>query len=288
MDFGKTGGYTLSDGQKIPKIGFGTFNMDDSTACTAVDAAIGCGYRLIDCARFYGDEKGVGQALSSTDVDRDELFISSKVWNDRQLDGTVRQSAEETLRDLGIDQLDMLLIHWPVRDAFPKTWEIFMEMKEDGLVKSIGVCNFLPEHLEELAKRGYEMPVVDQMEHHPYLRYESARKYCREHGIVYEAWSPLGRGGCISDPVVAQIAEAHDATPAQVIIGWHIQSGVLPLPKSANPEHIKSNLQMLDAPLTDEEIGKIDALNKNEPIIEGVDPIHFNEILNGESSHFDD
>jgi 2,5-diketo-D-gluconate reductase A len=289
MDATIDAGIALNDGRKIPRIGFGTFDIPTGgEARESVLSAIEAGYRLIDCARLYGNERSVGEALAQTPVARDELFITSKVWNDRQIAGpdAVRQSVEETLDALGIETLDLLLIHWPVEGKFRDTWKQFQQFKAEGLTRSIGVSNFLGAHLNALANDEGEMPVVDQIEFHPYMQDASALKACREANIVIEAWSPLARGACLSDPVVTEIAAAHGADVGQVILAWEMSKNIVPIPRSTKPERIKSNLNSLNINLAPEEIQSINALNKNEYVCPGVNPIEFGAILNGlESPH---
>ena len=286
MDITIGHGIRLNDGHRIPRLAFGTYGLEGADGTEAVGLALEAGYRHIDCARFYGNEKEVGAALAQTSIPRGELFVTSKVWNDRQIDGTVRESVEESLDDLQLDYLDLLLVHWPVAERFVGTWRIFEQLRDEGLVRSIGVSNFQVGHLEELLAAGGAVLAVDQMERHPYLQDNETLAFCRDHGIVYEAWSPLGRGGCLQDETIASIAKGHDASPAQVIIAWHVQHGVIPLPRSKNPERIRANAQLIADPLTDAEMAAIDALDKGKPIIEGVDPQHFAENLNSLSSHF--
>lgn len=228
----------------------------------------------------------MGAALSACGIPRDELFVTSKVWNDRQIDGTVRESVEESLHDLGLDYLDLLLIHWPVAGKFIGTWRVFEQLREEGLVRSIGVSNFQVGHLLELMAADGAVPALDQMERHPYLQDAKTYSFCRENGIAYEAWSPLGRGGCLDDPVITGIAEAHSVSPAQVIIAWHVACGVIPLPRSKDPGRIRANAQLLAEPLTGAEMAAINALDKGKPVTEGIDPQNFGPYLNGLSSHF--
>ncbi|MBP3866272.1 MAG: aldo/keto reductase [Eggerthellaceae bacterium] len=287
MDITIANGIELNDGKRIPRLAFGTFDLKDGEeATTAVTCAIEAGYRHIDCARFYGNEKGVGAALASCDVPRDELFVTSKVWNDRQIDGTVRESVEESLRDLRLDYLDLLLIHWPVAGKFVATWRIFEQLRDEGLVRSIGVSNFQVPHLQELLAADGAVPAIDQMERHPYLQDDETFTFCRENGIAYEAWSPLGRGGCLDDETIGAIAAAHGVGAAQVIIAWHMAHDVIPLPRSKNPERIRANATILPEPLTDAEMAAIDALDQGKPVIEGIDPQNFAPYLNALSSHF--
>jgi diketogulonate reductase-like aldo/keto reductase len=289
MDATIENGIALSDGRKIPRIGFGTFDIPagDETR-ESVLSAIEAGYRMIDCARLYGNERSVGEALAQTPVARDELFITSKVWNDRQIAGpdAVRQSVEETLDALGIETLDLLLIHWPVEGKFRDTWKQFQQFKAEGLTRSIGVSNFLGTHLEALAEDGDEMPVINQLEFHPYMQDASTLQACREANIVIEAWSPLARGACLDNPVIKEIAAAHNMDVGQVILAWEMSKNIVPIPRSTKPKRIKSNLDSLNINLTPEEIQSIDALNKNEYVCPGVNPMEFGSILNGvESPH---
>lgn len=287
MDIAIQGGIELNDGNRIPRLAFGTFDLKDGDETTAaILCAIEAGYRHIDCARFYGNEKGVGAGIAAAGVPRGELFVTSKVWNDRQIDGTVRQSVEESLDDLKLDYLDLLLIHWPVEGRFVETWRMFEDLRDEGLARSIGVSNFQTGHLLELLASGGAVPAVDQMERHPYLQDAETHRFCRENGIAYEAWSPLGRGGCLDDETIGEIAAAHGASPAQVIIAWHMAHGVIPLPRSKNPERIRANAQVLAEPLTGAEMAAIDALDRGAPVIEGIDPENFAPYLNGLSSHF--
>lgn len=274
-------GFALNDGRKIPRIGFGTFELaqGDETV-QAVLGALEAGYRLIDCARLYANERSVGKALAESGIPRSDLFVTSKVWNDRQLNGQVRQSCEETLTALGLDQLDLFLIHWPVEGCFQKTWEVLQQLQEEGLTKSIGVSNFRDHHLQTIIDMGGAVPAVDQMEFNPYLQDNKTLTFCKEHGIVYEAWSPLGRGGCLQDPVIKGIAEAHGADAGQVILAWESAKGIVTLPRSSKPARIASNLRALELELTAEEMQAIDALNCDKPVIEGVTPENFGPILN--------
>lgn len=281
-------GYELNDGRRIPRMGFGTFQLEKGDeAKRAVLGALEAGYRLIDCARLYGNERSVGEALSESGMARDELFVTSKVWNDRQLAGSdeVRRSVEEALAALDLDHLDLLLVHWPVRGRYRHTWEQFQLFKEEGLVSSIGVSNFQRAHLDDLLSDGDEAPVVDQMEFHPYLQDADTLAACAKRGIVVEAWSPLGRGLCVNDETVLEIALRHGgADVGQVILAWELARGIVPLPRSSKPGRIASNLEALDLTLSPDEIAAIDALNRNQYAIEGVDPVHFNETLEGITS----
>lgn len=279
--------FTLNDGKQIPCIGFGTFELKEGKeAKKAVLDALAVGYRMIDCARLYANERSVGQALRESRLARKDIFVTSKVWNDRQIAGQdeVRRSVEESLEALGIDQLDLLLIHWPVRNCFKATWETFQRLKEEKLTKSIGVSNFLKSHLEELMNDGDEVPAVNQIEFHPYLQDAEILSYCAEHQILIEAWSPLGRGMCVNDPAILKIAKTHGVDAGQVILAWEIAKGVVPLPRSSKPSRIKGNLRATELSLSAEDIATLDGLNQMKYTIEGVDPVHFNETLKGISS----
>lgn len=279
-------GFKLNDGNLIPRIGFGTYQLEKGEQTEeAVRCAIDAGYRLIDCARFYNNEASVGAALNTCGIPREELFVTTKVWNDRQLDGTVRESVEESLRDLQLDYLDLLLIHWPVEDHYVDTWKIFEELQREGLVRSIGVSNFLTEHIQDILDACTVVPAVDQLERHPYLQDDATLSFCTQHGIIMEAWSPLGRGKCLEDPVITGIAKAHEATPAQVILAWHVQNGVIPLPRSKNPQRIAQNAAALTVHLSAADMEAISALNTMTTVSRGVSPKDFAE-LNALTSHF--
>ena len=279
--------YTLNDGYQIPQLAFGTYHLEPGgEAERAVSFAIRDGYRHIDCARFYGNEAAVSLGIKDSGVPRDQLFITSKVWNDRQIDGTVRASIEESLRDLQLDYLDLMLIHWPVEGRYVQTWHILEQARDEGLVRSIGVANCRVTHLQHLMAETGTVPAVDQMEHHPYMQDNDTLAFCHEHGIVYEAWSPLGRGACLEDPVIAGVAHAHGASTAQVILAWERDKGIIPLPRSRNAERIHANAQPLEHPLTPAEIHAIDALDRKEPVNPNSTPESFAAHLNGRSSHF--
>lgn len=280
-------GARMRDGAKIPRIAFGTYGLaaGDETK-SAVMAALEAGYRHIDCARMYANERSVGEAIAQAGIARDELFITSKVWNDRQKLGQVRQSCEETLDALGIERLDLFLIHWPVSGCFRKTWETLQELKADGLVKSIGVANFQHEHLAALAEDGGEVPVVDQIENHPFYHDTSLIAELEASGIVVESWSPFARGKCFGNPVIERIAAAHDIGQGEVITAWHLQHGYVTLPRSSKPERIAGNLRAFAVKLAEEEMAAIDALNAMEPILPECTPKTFEAFF--ESVHYTD
>ena len=280
-------GILLNDGARIPRIAFGTYGLEaGDKAKESVLCALEAGYRHLDCARMYANERSIGEALAQSGIARKDVFITSKVWNDRQQTGQVRQSCEETLDALGINQLDLFLIHWPVSGHYHKTWETLQELKADGLVKSIGVANFEQEHLAAIAADGGEMPVVDQIENHPYFCDIKLIEYLASNGIVVESWSPYGRGKCFGDPVIATIAQAHGTDQGQVISAWHMQHGFVPLPRSSKPQRIANNLKAFDLTLSKDEMTAIDGLNKMERILPQCTPTTFEQFF--EEVHYTD
>lgn len=250
----------------IPRLGFGTLGLGkDAEASKKVEAALGIGYRLLDCARIYGTERFVGQAIASSEIPRDELYIASKVWNDRQIHGGIRDSVLESLDALGVGCLDLLLIHWPVPDHYLSTWEIFQEIQSEGLVRSIGVSNFGIEELDRLIGHSSAVPVVNQIEHHLYYQDNEVVKYCKGKGILCEAWAPFGVPSCMQEPDVKAIAQARGATERQIVLAWIMQKGLLPLPRTCNADHAASNAQALDVVLDETELSLLDGLDQNTP-----------------------
>lgn len=263
---------TLNNGVEMPIFGLGVYKSEGDTV-PAVQAAIKNGYRLIDTAAFYFNEKEVGEAVRTCGVPREELFITTKLWNDKQREGRQREAFEASLKELGLEYVDLYLIHWPVPEKIHETWKILEGLYEEGIVKAIGVSNFLEHHLEKLSVKANIAPAVDQFECNPYLTRQSLRQYCRKHDIVPEAWSPLGRGACFEDPVLLQIAKRHGKSVAQVILRYDVQNGIITIPKSTKEERIIQNAQVFDFVLTEEEIAAIDGLNRDE--MHG-DPDHVN------------
>lgn len=280
-------GAALLDGTRIPRMAFGTFGLvaGDQTK-ESVLFALECGYRHLDCARMYANERSVGEALAQSGIPRSEAFITSKVWNDRQKLGQVRQSCEETLEALGIDCLDLFLIHWPVSGYYRQTWEVLQELKASGLTKSIGVANFELEHLRAIESDGGELPVVDQIENHPYFSDAALIQELEAKGIVVESWSPFARGKCFGDPVIAQIAQAHNVDEGQVINAWHLQHGFVTLPRSSKRQRIAGNLKAFELALSSEEMAAIDKLNKGERVLPECTPSTFEEFF--EQIHYTD
>ncbi|MDQ6840688.1 MAG: aldo/keto reductase [Actinomycetota bacterium] len=267
---------TLNDGTSIPQIGFGVFQVPADQVVTPVVAAIETGYRLIDTAAAYGNEEGVGQAIANSDVPRDDLYITTKLGNDDHGYDKALAAFDASLAKLGLDTVDLYLIHWPLpnRDLYVDTWKAFEKILADGRARSIGVSNFNVEHLERLAGESGVVPVVNQIELHPRFAQAKLRAYNAQHGIATEAWSPIGQGkGLLDDDVVAGIAKAQDRSPAQVVLRWHIQLGDVVIPKSVNPDRIRENIEVFDFELSSEEMDQLSELGPEDRV--GPDPATF-------------
>lgn len=262
----------LNNGVEMPVFGLGVYEAGKSTF-SAVKYAIEKGYRMIDTASFYFNEKEVGEAVRASGIARKDIFVTTKVWNDAQTEGRQRESFEESLKKLGMDYVDLYLVHWPVKGKMQETWKVLETLYEEKLVRAIGVSNFMERHLEELSVKGNIAPAVDQFACHPYLTRKSLRDYCREHGIVSEAWSPLGRGSVLQEPVLLTLAEKYGKTPAQIVLRFDVQNEIVTIPKSSRPERIVENFDVFDFSLTEEEIAQIEQLNRNEMhgVPDGVD-----------------
>ncbi|MFS0656112.1 aldo/keto reductase [Bacillus sp. 179-C3.3 HS] len=260
---------TLNNGVEMPWFGLGVFKVEDGNQVVdAVTAAIRNGYRSIDTAAVYKNETGVGKAIKESGVKREDLFITSKVWNaDQGYDKTLA-AFDASLNRLGLDYLDLYLIHWPGPNAatFKDTWRALEKLYKDGKVRAIGVSNFHVHHLEELLKDAEVVPAVNQVEFHPKLTLQELRQYAKEKGIQIEAWSPLMQGKLLDHEVLKEIASRHDKTVAQVILRWDLQSGVVTIPKSINEERIKQNADIFDFELSEEDMEKINALNNDERV----------------------
>ncbi|RFU62013.1 aldo/keto reductase [Peribacillus glennii] len=266
---------TLHNGVKIPQLGFGVFKVEEgSQTVESVKKALEVGYRSIDTAAIYKNEEGVGKAIKESGIAREELFITSKVWNSDQGYESTLQAYEESLKRLGLDYLDLYLIHWPVKGKYNETWKALEKLYKEGRVRSIGVSNFHVHHLEDLFANSEIKPVIDQVELHPRLAQPELREFCAKHEIKVEAWGPLGQGHLIDEPTLNHIAEKHGKTTAQVLIRWHLQHGIVVIPKSITPSRIEENAQVFDFELSLDEMNKIDALNRNERY--GADPDNFN------------
>ncbi|WP_040156822.1 aldo/keto reductase [Mobilicoccus massiliensis] len=262
---------------EIPQLGFGTWEIPDEEVTDCVLAALKAGYRSIDTAAFYGNEEGVGRALRQTEVPREDLFLTTKVWNDAQGFDSTLAAMDDSLRKLGTDHVDLYLIHWPTpaKDAYVDTWKALLKLRDEGKAKAVGVCNFKEHHLQRLSEETGEMPAVNQIEVHPYLTQAKLREFNRAHDIVTEDWSPLGaRLDIIHDPVIGSIANAVEKTPAQVILRWHLQIGSVVIPRSTNPSRIEQNFDLFDFELSDEQVQAIDGLDEGKR--SGPDPDEFN------------
>ena len=279
---------TLNNETTIPQLGFGTLNVPpgrdptpENTAKTAeiVGLALELGFRHIDTAQMYGNERGVGDAIAASGIPREELWVTSKLGNGNHRPDDVRRSFDETLEKLQLDYLDLFLIHWPVPTLYTgdyvSTWRAMTELREDGRLRSVGVSNFQPAHLEQITEATGVVPAVNQIEVHPYFRNDAAREATRGHGIAIEAWSPLGQGAVLKDEVIERIAAGHGKTTAQVTLRWHVQHGHIIFPKSARPERMTENIRIFDFALADEDMAAIDALDRGEDGRIGPNPDKF-------------
>ncbi|MEC0245604.1 aldo/keto reductase [Paenibacillus chitinolyticus] len=269
---------TLYNGVKMPWLGLGVFKVEEGPELVeAVKTAIKNGYRSIDTAAVYGNEEGVGQGiregLAETGLSREELFVTSKVWNADQGYEPALGAFEVSLRKLGLDYLDLYLIHWPVQGKYKDTWRALEAIYESGKARSIGVSNFHVHHLQDLLQDAKIKPMVDQVEFHPCLTQEELRAYCREQGIQFEAWSPLMQGKLLDNEVLKSIADRHGKSVAQVILRWDLQNGVVTIPKSTKEHRIIENASVFDFELTADEMNRISGLNENKRV--GPDPDNF-------------
>lgn len=267
---------TLNDGNTIPQLGFGVFKVDPDEAERIVLEALEVGYRHIDTAKIYGNEEGVGRAIAASGIPRDELFITTKLWNNDQGSGAARPALEASLERLGLDYVDLYLIHWPapVQNLYVETWEQFPGLRDAGLTRSIGVCNFLVEHLDRAVGETGVVPAVDQIEQHPWLQQPELDAKLRELGIRTEAWGPLGQGKypLFELPPVVAAAEAHGKTGAQVVLRWHLQKGNIVFPKTSHRERMVENIDVFDFELTPDEFAAISALDRGEEGRVAADP----------------
>jgi len=267
---------TLNNGEKIPQLGFGVFQVPDEETTAAVASALEAGYRSIDTAAIYGNESGVGKALSVAGVPREDLFITTKLWNaDQGYDATLK-AFDASLAKLGLEYIDLYLIHWPTpaRDLYRDSWRAIEKLVADGRVRTPGVSNFQPPHLRRLVDGASLLPAVNQIELHPGLQQTELRAVHAELGIVTEAWSPLAQGAVLGDDAITTVARRHDKSPAQVVLRWHLQLGNVVIPKSVTPARIRENLDVFDFTLSDDEMAAIATLDR--ALRTGPDPDTFN------------
>ncbi|NLS89060.1 aldo/keto reductase [Bacillus subtilis] len=266
----------LHNGVEMPWFGLGVFKVENGSEATeSVKAAIKNGYRSIDTAAIYKNEEGVGIGIKESGMAREELFITSKVWNEDQGYETTLAAFEKSLERLQLDYLDLYLIHWPGKDKFKDTWRALEKLYKDGKIRAIGVSNFQVHHLEELLKDAEIKPMVNQVEFHPRLTQKELRDYCKAQGIQLEAWSPLMQGQLLDNEVLTQIAEKHNKSVAQVILRWDLQHEVVTIPKSIKEHRIIENADIFDFELSQEDMDKIDALNKDERVGPNPDELLF-------------
>lgn len=264
----------FNDGRTIPQLGYGVWQVEDEVAEKVVGTALETGYRHIDTAAIYGNEAGVGRAIANSDVAREDIFLTTKLWNSDQGYESAFEAFEASLEKLGTDYVDLYLIHWakPQQSLYLDSWRALIELQKQGKVRSIGVSNFPEEQLREIIEETGVVPVIHQVELHPYFSQEALRAVHAEYGIATQAWSPLGNGSdLLQNPVLAEIAERHGATPAQVVLAWHLAKGTVAIPKSVTPSRIEENLASVNVKLTAEDIAAVDALSTPEGRI-GADP----------------
>jgi diketogulonate reductase-like aldo/keto reductase len=267
---------TLNNGVQIPQLGFGVFQVPPEDVERAVSTALETGYRSIDTAAAYRNEEGVGRAIASSGLPRDQVFVTTKLWNsDHGYDGALR-AFDASAKRLGLDTLDLYLIHWPVpsADRYVETWKGLEKLAADGRVRAIGVSNFGTEHLQRLFAETGTVPAVNQIELHPHFQQQELRALHAQHGIATEAWSPLAQGGVLTEPAVTKIAEAHGVTPAQAVLRWHLQLGNIVIPKSVTPERIRENFDVFGFELSADEMAAIGELDSPTGRI-GPDPAQF-------------
>lgn len=269
--------FTLNNGVQIPVVGLGVFRIEDAKiAYDTVKTALSVGYRHIDTAMIYGNEEAVGKAIKDSGIPREEIFLTTKLWNDDQRSGKVQEAIDASLKRLSLDYIDLYLVHWPVPKTYISVWKKMEEVYKSGKVKSIGVSNYNPHHLDDLLKEAEIVPVVNQIECYPYLTQEKVIEYCKQKNIYPEAWGPLGAGktDVLSNSIIGEIAKKYKKSPAQIILRWNVQRGVIVIPKSVHENRMLENMSVFDFELSVEEVKKISSLNKNLRL--GSDPDNFN------------
>lgn len=258
---------TLNNGVEIPQLGYGVYKIPEHDIVQATLTALESGYRSIDTAQYYQNEQGVGKAIKTSQIPREELFITSKVWNSHQGYNKTIEAFEMSMDKLGLERLDMYLVHWPApeHDLYIETYEALEKLHKDGRIRAIGVCNFEIEHLKRLLDTCEIQPVVNQIECHPYLQQNELKTFCKEQDIFIESWAPLKRGGTLfQEDIIRELANKHNKTPAQIVLRWHIQEGSIAIPKSVTPSRIKENIDIFDFELTEEDMINIGTLDRNE------------------------
>jgi 2,5-diketo-D-gluconate reductase A len=275
-------GIILNDGNTIPQLGFGVFQIEPKNTTEAVGEALEIGYRHIDTAEMYGNEREVGEAVRASGLDRSDIFVTSKLSNASHEPDAAREAFDTTLSELGFDYVDLFLIHWPLPTLYGgdyvSTWKVLEEFHGDGRARSIGVSNFQIGHLKRLASETDTVPAVNQIEVHPYLANEAVRSYGQEHGIATEAWSPIAQGGVLEDSTITRIAEKVGKTPAQVVLRWHVQRGDIVFPKSVTPSRMRENFELFDFELGQDDMDRITALDKGEDGRTGPHPDTFDHV----------
>lgn len=272
--------YQLSDGLQLPKIGFGTYQLNGQAGVNAMTAALENGYRLLDSAFNYENEGAVGEAIRRSSIPRSEILVTSKLPGRHQRYDEAITTIQESLWRAGLDYYDLYLIHWPnpKEDHYVEAWQALIDAQKFGLIRSIGVCNFLPEHIDRLEKETGVLPTINQIELHPYFNQEAQREYDRSKKILTQAWSPLGRANNVmKEPVLLELAKKYDKNVGQIILRWELQLGVMPIPKSAHPKRQIGNLNVFDFTLTDDELQKINALTKADGRNKNQDPAVYQE-----------
>ncbi|PCF67766.1 2,5-diketo-D-gluconic acid reductase [Staphylococcus pseudintermedius] len=272
--------FTLKDGQFIDQLGFGTYKLNGTKGAHAMTDALNLGYRLLDTAYNYENEGAVGRAIQQSHVQRDDIWVTSKLPGRYQSEAHVYETIQESLYRLGLDYLDLYLIHWPnpKQGKFVEAWKAMIAAQKSGLVRHIGVCNFLPEHIEQLEKETGVLPAINQIELHPYFNQKEMIGYHEEKGILTQAWSPLGRdNGVMEEPILKQLSSKYDKTVAQVILRWHIQNGVMPIPKATSSKRQLENFDIFDFHITDEDIQAIDQLTRADGRRKNQDPAVYEE-----------
>lgn len=262
----------LHNGITIPQIGLGVYKVSEADVYDAVTSALKVGYRHIDTASYYQNEQGVGRAIKDSELNREDIFVTTKVWNDEQGYDNTLKAFNRSLEKLGMDYVDLYLVHWPIRGLFAETYRALEHLYKEGLVKAIGVSNFLEHHLTELFETAEIKPVINQIELHPKLVQKSTVDFCRQHDIVIESWAPLGRANYLNDDRLKKIAQHYEKSTAQILLRWHIEQGFVAIPKSTNPERQKENLSIFDFELTQEEMKMINELGIDEELRIGSHP----------------